>query len=273
MKSIFLIIIVALVFLGALFLFSRKLLYFPAPVSNERLEYLRTEFEQVEEIFIPAGKKTILHGWIIRKDMVRLPTIFYFGGNAEEVSLTLEEYIKKLDANAVMINYRGYGRSTGKPTEENLKSDALVVYDTLAERLGLNPRDTIAWGRSLGSSMASYLVLERGLGKLILTCPFDSIEAVATNYYPSFLVGLVLKDKHRTIDFSSRITAPTLVLASREDEVIASGNTRSLYESLTCPKELVYIDEAGHNTISGFESYYRAINRFLHSKDLAKGEK
>jgi len=270
MKIIFLIIIVTLFSLGALFLFSRKLLYFPAPVNNERLEYLRTEFKTVEEISIPVGKKTILHGWIIKKDMAHLPIIFYFGGNAEEVSLNLEDYIKKLDANAVMINYRGYGRSTGTPTEENLKSDALVVYDILAERLGLNPNNAIAWGRSLGSSMASYLVLERGLGKLILTCPFDSIEAVAANYYPSWLVGLVLKDKHRTIDFSSRITAPTLVLASLEDEVIAPGNTRNLYESLACPKELVYIDEAGHNTISGFESYYRAINMFLHSKDPVK---
>ena len=270
MKLIFLITIVTLFFLGALFLFSRKLLYFPAPVGNERLGYIRTELEQVEELSIPVGGKTILHGWILKKDMARLPIVFYFGGNAEEVSLNLEEYIKKLDANVVMVNYRGYGRSTGSPTEENLKSDALTVFDVLSEKFALKPQNIIAWGRSLGSSMAAYLVLERGLGKLILTCPFDSIEAVAANYYPSWLVGLVLKDKHRIIDFSSSIIAPTLILASMEDEVIAPGNTRNLYESLTCPKELVYIDEAGHNTISGFESYYRAINMFLRYKSQVR---
>jgi pimeloyl-ACP methyl ester carboxylesterase len=272
MKLIVLIMMVGLVFLGGLFFFSRKLLYFPAPVSNGRLEYLRTEFEQVEEISIPVEKKIILHGWVLKKDMVRLPTIFYFGGNAEEVSLNLEDYIKKLDANVVMVNYRGYGRSTGSPTEEKLKSDVLVVYDTMVETLGLNPNNTIAWGRSLGSSMAAYLALERGLGKLILTCPFDSIEAVAGNYYPPWLVRMVLKDRHLTIDFSSRIKTPALVLASRKDEVIAPKNTRKLYESLTCPKRMVYIDGAGHNTISEFESYYKEINLFMDQANQLKGE-
>ncbi|MBU0969851.1 MAG: lysophospholipase, partial [Proteobacteria bacterium] len=72
-----------------------------------------------------------------------------------------------------------------------------------------------------------------------------------------------LKDKHRTIDFSSRITSSTLVLASRADEVIAPKNTTALYESLTCPKSMVYIDGAGHNTISGFDDYHGAVKLFL----------
>ena len=111
--------------------------------------------------------------------------------------------------------------------------------------------------------MASFLALERKLGGLILTCPFDSITSVAAHYYPAWLVGMVLKDRHQTIDFSPGITANTLVLASKADEVIPLENTLKLYKSLTCPKELVYIDGAGHNTISEFDAYYRALNRFL----------
>ena len=263
MKSVVLMLIVGIVLLGGLKLFSRKLLYFPTPVGQSRLEYLRTNFDRVKEIIIPIEENGQLHGWLIQKDMENLPVIFYFGGNAEEVSLNMEDFVQNLNANVIMVNYRGFGKSHGSPTEAALKSDSLAIYDAMVKKYGITPDNAIAWGRSIGSSMAGFLALERGLARLILTCPFDSIESVAASYYPGWLVGMVLKDTHRTIDFSSRITASTLVLAAKADEVIPPKNTMNLYESLTCPKELVYIDGAGHNTISGFDAYYGAVNQFL----------
>jgi uncharacterized protein len=263
MKTLGVALIIGIVLLVGLKLFSRKLLYFPDSVSISRLDYLEKNFDQVREITIPIEKKISLHGWLIQKDMENLPVIFYFGGNAEEVSLNMADFVQKMDANVVMVNYRGFGKSDGSPDEVLLKSDALAVYDAMAKKYGITPDNAVAWGRSIGSSMACFLALERGLGQLILTCPFDSIESVAAKYYPAWLVGMVLKDKHKTIDFSPRITAATLVLASKTDEVIPPENTMRLYESLTCPRELVYIDGAGHNTISEFEAYYGAVNRFL----------
>lgn len=263
MKLMGVILFSGIVILGGLYFFSRKLLYFPASIGKARLEKMKTAFPEVREIRVPLGEGEVLHGWVIEKDMKNLPMVFYFGGNAEEVSLNTEDFLHRLEANVVMVNYRGYGQSTGSPFEPALKSDALAVYDAVAEKYKIQPADAVAWGRSLGSSLACYLALERGLGGLILTCPFDSVEAVAAAYYPSWLVRLVLKDTHRTIDFSPDIKSPTLVLASREDEVIPPQNTLNLYDSLTCPKHLVYIEGAGHNTISEFESYYRAVNQFL----------
>ncbi len=272
MKFVGLLLIIGLVILGGLKLFSRKLLYFPTPVSKSRLAYLKTGFDQVREITIPIEEKRELHGWLINKDMENLPILFYFGGNAEEVSLNMEDFVQNLDANVVMVNYRGFGQSHGSPEEEALKSDSLAIYDAMAEKYNINPGRAVAWGRSIGSSMAAFLALERGLGRLIFTCPFDSIESVAANYYPGWLVGMVLKDTHRTIDFSSRITSSTLVLASKSDEVIPPKNTKNLYDSLTCPKKLVYIEGAGHNTISEFDAYYKAVNLFLAGADK-EGEK
>jgi pimeloyl-ACP methyl ester carboxylesterase len=263
MKFIGLVLIVSIVMLVGLRLFSRKLLYFPTPVSRSQLAHVKKSFTRVKEITIPMEEKGILHGWLIQKDMKNLPTIFYFGGNAEEVSLNMDDFVQNLEANVVMVNYRGFGLSHGTPTEDGLKSDALVIYDALAEKYGITPVDAVAWGRSIGSSVASFLALKRGLSRLILTCPFDSIESVAANYYPKWLVGMVLKDTHRTIDFSSQIGAATLVLASKKDEVIPLENTLNLYESLNCPKQLVYIEGAGHNTISEFTEYYRVVNQFL----------
>lgn len=263
MKFMGFILVSGIVILGGFYFFSRKLLYFPASVGNARMEQMKTAFQEVREIRVSLAEGEVLHGWVIEKDMETLPMVFYFGGNAEEVSLNTEDFLSRLEANVVMVNYRGYGQSTGFPFEQALKSDALVLYDAMAEKYNLNPARVIAWGRSLGSSMASFLALERGLGGLILTCPFDSVEAVAAVYYPSWLVRLVLKDTHRTIDFSPDIKSSTLVLASREDEVIPLQNTLNLYESLTSPKHLVYIEGAGHNTISEFESYYGSVNQFL----------
>ncbi len=271
MKLILIVVVaVSLVFVG-LYFFSRKLLYFPAPVGNVRMAQLSELIERsrdqgpypIKELSLAVDKNINLQAWIIEKDIQTLPTIFYFGGNAEEVSLNMEEYLAHVDANIVLVNYRGFGASTGSPGEDDLKADALAVFDQLSAVHGLKPERCAVWGRSIGSSIASYLALERGLGKLILTCPFDSIEAVAAGFYPAWLVGLVLKDTHRTIDFSARITSDTLILAALEDEIIAPERTQALYDSLTCSREMVKIPGAGHNTISEFAGYYDAVNRFL----------
>jgi len=263
MRIVFILVAGAMVLLAGLCLFSRRLLYFPAAVTQDRLAYISANMPDVEEIQIPVEKNVVLHGWFLQKDLSGLPTIFYFGGNAEEVSANLEAYAEKLSANVVLVNYRGYGLSRGTPTETRLKSDALAIYDHMADRFGLDPAECAAWGRSLGSSIAAHLALERGLGRLILTCPFDSIQDVAAAYYPAWLVNLVLQDRHRTIDFSSRIRSAALVLASIDDEVIPIGNTQNLFDSLTGPKKMVYIDGAGHNTISLFDAYYDQVNHFL----------
>jgi uncharacterized protein len=257
------VVIAVLVFLLTRYVISRKLLYYPVPVNPAQLDRMTAEIPDKEAIRIPVGKKTVLQGWLLKKDLAGLPTVFYFGGNAEEVSVNLADFSTRLSANAVMVNYRGYGRSSGSPTEDRLKADALAIFDHMAAQYHLDPARCAAWGRSLGSSMAAYLALERGLGKLILTCPFDSIQAVAGAYYPSWLVNLVLEDRHRTIDFAHRITSQTLVLVAPEDEVIPFRYTQHLYDSLTCPKQLVPVHGAGHNTISAFEAYFDAVNAFL----------
>jgi len=262
MKLIITIILAGLLIVMGLRLFSRKLLYFPAPLGPAQQKYLKTLGATVKEISLPTEGAT-LRGWIIEKDMGNLPTIIYFGGNAEEVSLNIEEFSARVAANVVLVNYRGYGLSSGRPTEETLKADGLTLFDFIAGKYSLSPWQCGAWGRSLGSSIASYLVWKRGLGKLILTCPFDSIESVASGFYPAWLVGLVLTDSHKTVEFAGGIKADALILAASDDEIIPMARTRALYDSLRAAKEMVVIQGAGHNTISEFKGYYGAVKGFL----------
>jgi uncharacterized protein len=265
------VIIAVLIFLLTRYVLARKMLYFPVPVNPAQLELMTAQIPDKEAIRISVGKKTVLHGWLLKKDLASLPTVFYFGGNAEEVSVNLADFSTRVSANVVLVNYRGYGQSDGSPTEARLKADALAVFDHMAAEHHLDPARCAAWGRSLGSSMAAYLALERGLGQLILTCPFDSIQAVAGAYYPSWLVNLVLEDRHRTIDFAHRITSRTLVLVAPDDEVIPFRHTRNLYDSLTCPKQLVPVHGAGHNTISAFAAYFETVNAFLEQAKESPG--
>ncbi len=271
MKLILIVLVAGGLIFAGLYFFSRKLLYFPAPVGQARMAQLSELINKtrdpgqyrIKELSLAVDKNINLQAWIIEKDIQALPTVFYFGGNAEEVSLNMEEYLAHVDANIVLVNYRGFGASNGSPGEDDLKADALAVFDQLSVDHGLKPAHCAAWGRSIGSSIASFLALERGLGKLILTCPFDSIEAVAAGFYPAWLVGLVLKDTHRTVDFSPKIISDTLILAAAEDEIIPFERTQALYDSLTCQREMVKIQGAGHNTISEFPGYYDAVNGFL----------
>lgn len=263
MKSIvWLIFISGLLFFCCQFL-SRKLLYYTAPMEPGREERLSELNPGVAGISLNVEEKVTLRGWIIKKDMERLPTLFYFGGNAEEVSWNIESYLEQVDANVVLVNYRGYGRSDGRPREADLKADALKLFDHVASEYNLKPENCGAWGRSLGSSIASHLALNRRLSRLILTCPFDSIEAVAASYYPALLVRLALADTHRTTDFSPRIKSSTLILAASDDEVIPAERTRALYASLTGSKIYTVIPNSGHNTISEAQGYYEAVNQFL----------
>ena len=220
---------------GALRLLSRKLLYFPQPLGPERRQTLENLSSRVRPLSVTAGDGTRLEGWCIEKDPAALPFIFYFGGNAEEVSLNIEDFLARVPANVVLVNYRGFGGSGGRPCEADLKGDSLVLFDVLAKQYRLAPSACLAWGRSLGSSVAAYLATQRPLGGLILTCPFDSIEAVAAGIYPEWLIRRVLIDPHRTTDFSFAITCPVLILAAEKDEIIPFERTKTLAESLTCP--------------------------------------
>ncbi|WDP92002.1 MAG: hypothetical protein HUN04_20690 [Desulfobacter sp.] len=258
MKLVMIIILAVIFIVAGLRLFSRKLLYFPVPLAGP----VETG-AVVKEISLPVAGGAVLRGWVLEKDAAGLPFIFYFGGNAEEVSLNIADYIEKVDANVVMVNYRGYGLSTGRPTEAALKADALALYDHISEHYGLVPDRCGAWGRSLGSSMAAYLTWQRGLGRLLLTCPFDSIEKVAAGFYPGWLVSMVLTDRHRTVDFADQIQVETLILAAEHDEIIPMERTRALYDVLGNDREMVVIRDAGHNTISEFRGYYDAVNVFL----------
>jgi len=206
-----LLFVVFLIFLSCSI--SRKYLYYSSKVSNERLEYIQRNFANVKETNIILKNGIKLHGWLIEKDLISYPTILCFGGNGEEVSYNIEQFNQKLDANILLMNYRGYGLSSDSPTEKRIKEDAVVIFNYFISNYDIRRENIIAFGRSLGTGIAAHLAVMEGLQKVILVSPYDSIEDISKSYIPKFLVKFLVADKYRTIDIADQISGSVLVIA------------------------------------------------------------
>jgi pimeloyl-ACP methyl ester carboxylesterase len=187
--------------------------------------------------------------------------IIYFGGNAEDVSGNIPDFRNFFPGhNVYLVNYRGYGGSTGSPSEAGLYKDALAIFDEIRTRY----TSISVIGRSLGSGVATYLAAVRDIDKLVLITPFDSIENVAKKALPVLPVSLLLKDKFDSVGRVADIAAPVLVVTAEYDEVIPSRHSVALAEAF--PKSQVTVEvisDAGHNTIEMSPRYAHVLSMFL----------
>ena len=233
----------------ALFAFQRSLIYYPQPKSYggpADTMVLRVAGADLNVSVHPhAGPKALV----------------YFGGNAEDVSANLPSFAAAFPDHALyLMHYRGYGGSTGKPTEAALHADALALFDQVRRE---HPEIAVI-GRSLGSAIAVRLARERPASKLILVTPYDSIAAVAANQFRYFPVRWLLTDKFDAIGDAPAVRIPTLILQAEHDEVIPGRHTEALAAAFAKGvASRVVIRGAGHNDISAKPEYLDAIGAAL----------
>jgi len=187
--------------------------------------------------------------------------ILYFGGNAESIVRSADEIAKEFPKHTVyLLEYRGYGRSTGEATEIALYQDALKLYDTIKPM----HKHIFVSGRSLGTGIATYLAAHREVSKLVLITPFDSIVNVAQQHYPIYPVFLMLKDKYDSLKSARDIKAKTLILVAKNDTIIPLSNTQRLIDVFNKKRiKVVTINNRGHSDISMDDMYYPTIRNFL----------
>ena len=187
--------------------------------------------------------------------------VLYFGGNAENVLHSMAELHSLYPKSSLyLMNYRGYGGSTGSPSEAALFSDAVALYDDVAD----THEEVIVMGRSLGTGVAVYLAESRPVKALILVTPYKSMVALASHYYPFLPVNPLLKDRFESHLRAPRIKVPVLALVAEYDEVIPAKISAGLIETFDPVNlEQVVVDGAGHNTIQEYDEYHRAIKTFM----------
>ncbi|MEJ2642062.1 MAG: alpha/beta hydrolase [Desulfosarcinaceae bacterium] len=244
----------------AAYLLQEKLIFYPQKgiTSPQRERYAAAEIRFDHE-------KLTLHGWLVHKNDPPRSLLVYYGGNAEEVSLNLGELDRLPVDSLLLMNYRGYGLSQGRPSEASLVADAVWVLDTVARRLSLAPQQVILMGRSLGTGVAVQVAARRPVAGLVLVTPFDSLVSVARKHYPFLPAGLLLRHRFDSLGLAPQRSQPTLFLVAGADEVIPNSSSLRLSQAWGGEVRLATIAGAGHNDIHQSPRYWEAIRDFVRS--------
>ena len=245
---VFLVVIAAALYLAlcaALFVFQRALIYYPQPRSVDSADSLLT---------LPVDEAQVL---VSVRAFKGPKALIYFGGNAEDVSRSLPDFARAFPDHALyLLHYRGYGGSSGSPSEEAIARDAMALFDKVYAD---HPQIAVV-GRSLGSGVAVRLASSRPAAKLLLITPYNSLEELAERQFRWFPVKWLLKDKYESWRYAEHIAVPTRLIAAEHDEVIPGASTRRLYSHFPAGvATLQVIAGTGHNSISNSPEYLEAL--------------
>jgi len=244
--------------LTLMYVFQRALLYFPDPV---RTAPAAAGLPQAQEVMLTSADGQKLVAWHVPPKGAK-PVIIYFHGNAGALDLRAGRF-KWLTADGdglVALSYRGYGGSTGQPTETGLLDDAVSAYDFAVARY---PAERVVlFGESLGTGVAVALAAERMVRGLILDAPFTSIADVGAAAYPFAPVRWLIKDDFRSDERIARVNAPILMLHGERDRIIPIVFGERLFLLAKEPKRMVRFPEGGHINLDDFGAE-KTIKAFL----------
>lgn len=235
---------------GLLYVLQTWLIFPGAHLPSQRLDSPR----HPERLELAVGDGTVLHGMRFAGARPAADLLIGFGGNAQDAEMLGQDLASDLpELDVVVFHYRGFGPSTGKPSEAALLGDALAIYDAMVARL--RPARTFAIGISLGSAVAAHLSKERSLAGVLLVTPFDSVEAIAKETYFWVPVGLLLRHRFPSVAFMTDNPTPTAVISAAEDRVVKPRRTEALIARI---ENLVFratLSGADHNTLYNVEAY------------------
>lgn len=223
---------------------------------------------QYEEVFLKAGEKDSICAWFFPKQVNYLThkTIIFADGNAGNMSYRLESilFLNQIGANVLMFDYRGYWKSSGKPTEKATYEDALACYNWLIDVKGTKPENIIIFGRSLGGAVAIDLATKVKCGGLIVESSFTSAPDMAAHVFPFFPVRFLSKYKFDSINKIRNIKCPLLVTHSPEDDIIPFKMGQILFDEAREPKIFVPLS-GGHNDREYLQdsTYQEAITKMI----------
>ncbi len=243
-----------------MYAFQRKLQYHPA---NKGLtpQSVGIAGASVETLTTADGEKIILWYAPARAGMA---TILYFHGNAGEIGdrpLRFNYYHSR-GLGVAYLSYRGFGGSSGSPSEAGLMADANAAYDWLIAR-GIEPGRIALLGESLGSGVAVQLAARREVGAVALEAPYTSTVEVAAKIYWWLPVHTLMKDQFKSIDFIAAVVAPLLIIHGEADGLIPVEFGRRLFAAANQPKELEIVPGFGHDVLFEETTWAREVEFFL----------
>lgn len=257
----------ALAATALLVLLERRFIFYP---TREPAITWQPPVPDVAECTFATADGLRLHGWWHPgwgdEDPARRPVVLWCHGNAGNITHRAENLLLLADHGlaVLLFDYRGYGRSEGRPSEDGLYLDAEAAYEYLVHQRGVEPERVVCFGRSLGAAVALHLALERPVAGLVMESPFASIPAMARRQMPFLPAWLLVRTQFDNLDRVRDLRVPLLVVHGAQDELVPLAQGRAVYDAAPGPKEFYLIEGAGHNDtyVVGGERYFLALRRF-----------
>ena len=252
------------VLLALVFWFQSHLVYFPN-MGRELAGTPRDAGLEYEEVWLDTTDGERLHGWFVPTPQAR-GTVLLFHGNAGNISHRIDYLImlRRLGYSSFIVEYRGYGQSSGAPSEPGTYRDAEAAWRYLTETRGIAPARLAILGESLGAAVAAWLAAEREPGALVLASAFTSVPDLGAEVYPFLPVRLLSRFRYDTRSALARVRAPVLVAHSPHDEIVPYRHGRALFDAAREPKAFLDL-RGGHNEgfLFGDAAWVRALGAFL----------
>jgi len=242
--------------------FERINLFFPSRDLESDPRALGLAFE---DLHLPAADGASVHAWFVPLEP-QSPVVVFCHGNAGNISHRLDKLmaLRRAGASVLLFDYRGFGRSSGRPDEQGTYLDAEAAYRWLAEEKRVPAGRIVIHGESLGGAVAMELALRRRAAGLILESTFTSVVEMCRRVFPFLPAGLVVRFRYDTLSKIPRLAGPVLVMHSRDDDVVPFAMGRRLFEAAPGPKTFFEM-RGSHN--EGFldmgPAYEKAVADFL----------
>jgi len=246
------------------YLMQARMLYL-ADVPGRALERTPADIDvDYDDVWIETSDGVRLHGWFMPGDSDRV--LLFFHGNAGNISHRLESIRQflGLGLSVLIIDYRGYGQSDGRTTEQGIYRDADAAWRYLTGDRGIAQEQIVVFGRSMGASAAAYLAAHYRPRALVVESSFTSVPDIAGEYYPWLPVRWLSRLRHSTEDFVRRAESPVLVVHSRDDEIVPFRHGEAIFAAANEPRSLLAI-RGTHNDafIRDEERYLAGLRSFL----------
>ena len=208
-----------------------------------------------------------VHGWWVPGPAPgEGPVLLCFHGNAGNIAdrARVLALFRKQGLGVLMIDYRGYGKSQGHPSEKGLYLDAEAAYRHLTEELRVPPQRIVCFGESLGCAVALHVALERPVGGVVLQSPFASARAMAQRMLPVIPLWPFIRSRFDNVGRIPGLKAPVLIMHGDCDEIVPFKQGLAVFEAAPQPKELYVIGGAGHNDVYdvGGNAYFAKLASF-----------
>jgi pimeloyl-ACP methyl ester carboxylesterase len=247
----------------ALYYLQDKLLFHPLAVDrNTHYDFGGQPYEEVN-IPVDAGTNLNIIEFKTKNDTTRHGVVLYFHGNAKNISW-YAPYAANFTAKGYevwMMDYPGFGKSTGKLTEQKLYAYALLFYKLARARY--KPAAIILYGKSLGTCIAAQLASLRDCKRLILECPYYSMVSLAQHYFPIYPVSAMLHYRLPTYSFLPAITAPLSIFHGTIDGLIPYSQGERLRSLLKPGDEFIPIEGGNHNDLNDFPMFHQKLDSLL----------